>query len=580
MERRLILSSLKDLAQREGLTEHLDYEPKLVAWVVSLDTAGHCVGLVPTAMPQGPKGKPVAKTMQIPRRAGRTSGDLADFLVDKPEYVFGILPAGDVTEKRGQRLEPRRRLFLAEIERAAVATASAGLKAVAAFLQSDTERDKCIAMLQQQRYVSNDLVCFEVCGRLVHEEPQVRSYFSTQRAASGERIAQCVICGEPRPLVDKHPSVQVRGGSSSGIALVSFNSVAFESFGWERNENAPVCRDCAEGYTTGLRRLLSSRYPDPRHPGEFLPRRSVGLTGDTVAVFWADVEGESLEWFSDIFEKPDPQAVKSLLESPHKGRDAAKLSARFYCLLISGGQGRAMIRGMHIGVVGDIEANVREYFSTIAQFPGGPLPLFFLLRSLAVQGKVDNLPPSLAGEVFLAILFGLKYPFSLLTCAVQRCRAEQKVTRERAAMIQLYFQRNKNRQELTMGLNRESPDPGYRLGRLLAVLERLQTEPNRNLNQTIVDRYYGAASTRPVTVFPSLIHLAQHHAGKARNPGFFQKEIGDVLDAVQSFPAHLSLEEQGLFALGYYHQRQEYFKKRENAPSEEMPGAEEGESKQ
>ncbi|MEI9972535.1 MAG: type I-C CRISPR-associated protein Cas8c/Csd1 [Ignavibacteriota bacterium] len=383
---------------------------------------------------------------------------------------------------------------------------------------------------------------------------------------------------ELRPPVDKHPSVQIRGGSSSGIALVSFNSSAFESFGWERNQNAPVCRDCAEGYTTGLRRLISNRYPDPLHPGEFLPRRFVGLTGDTVAVFWADADSKSLDWFADIFEKPDPEAVKSLIESPHKGSKPSKLSARFYCLLISGGQGRAIVRGMHTGTVAEVELNVAKYFSNITRFSEGPLPVFFLLRSLAIQGKADNLPPSLAGEVFLAILFGLKYPFSLLSSAVQRCRAEQKVSRERAALIQLYFQRNKEREELTMGLNRESPDPGYRLGRLLAVLEKLQGEANKGLNKTIVDRYYGAASTRPVTVFPSLIHLAQHHAGKARNPGFFQKEIGDVLDAVESFPPHLSLEEQGLFALGYYHQRQEYFKKRESAPSQEVTGGEEGES--
>ena len=574
----MILASLKDLAQREGLTEDLDYEPKPVAWVVSLDAEGHYLGLIPTAMPQGPKGKPVAKTMQIPRRAGRTSEDLADFLVDKPEYALGIVPDTDLSEKRMQRLEPRRRLFLAEVEKAATVTANADLKAVVAFLQSDSERSKCVGMLQQQSYASNDLLCFDVQGRLVHEEPQVRGYFSTQRAASGEKSSQCLICGELRSPVDKHPSVQLRGGSSSGIALVSFNSAAFESFGWKRNENAPVCRNCAEAYTTGLRRLVSNRYPDPRHPGEFLPRRSVGLTGDTVAVFWADVESESLDWFADMFEKPDPQAVKSLLESPWKGRDTPELSARFYCLLISGGQGRATIRGMHTGVLGDVEANVREYFSAIGRLAETPMPLFFLLRSLAVQGKADNLTPSLAGEVFLAILFGFKYPHLLLSSAVQRCRAEQKVSRERAAIFQLYFQRNLQRQELTMGLNRESPDTGYRLGRLLAVLERLQGQANNNLNKTIVDRYYGAASTRPVTVFPSLIHLAQHHASKARNAGFFQKEIGEVLDAVQSFPPHLSLEEQGLFALGYYHQRQEYFKKRESASSEETSGSEEGES--
>jgi hypothetical protein len=136
MESRLILSSLKALAQEERLTEDLEYEPKAVAWVISIAEDGRFLGLTSTAVPQGAKGKLLAKMMQIPRRSGRTSGDLADFLVDKSEYVLGILPAGDVTEKRRQRLEPRRRLFLADIERAAVATSNASLKAVAAFLQS------------------------------------------------------------------------------------------------------------------------------------------------------------------------------------------------------------------------------------------------------------------------------------------------------------------------------------------------------------------------------------------------------------------------------------------------------------
>src|SRR6478672_357592 len=208
MEGCLILSSLKDLAQREGLTEDLDYEPKLVSWVISLDAEGHCLGLIPTAMPKGPKGKLVAKMMQIPRRAGRTSEDLADFLVDKPEYVLGVVRDTDLSEKRLQRLEPRRLLFLEEIGKAATVTSHLGLKSVAMFLQSDSERREMIAKLQQQSYKSNDLICFEVQGRLVHEEPQVRSYFSTQRAALGEQSSQCLICGKVRLPVDKHPSVQ------------------------------------------------------------------------------------------------------------------------------------------------------------------------------------------------------------------------------------------------------------------------------------------------------------------------------------------------------------------------------------
>ncbi len=574
----MILASLKDLAQSEGLTEDLDYEPKPVAWVISLNENGEFLGVISTAMPQGPKGKPTAMTMKVPRRSGRRSNDVADFLVDKPEYVLGLLEDTSLKPDRLAKVESRRLLFLGQIKSAAQQTASPFMQAVVIFLESDEARAQCIDRLKIEGYAPNDLLCFEVSGSRVHDEPVVRAHFSSQRTESGETTSQCVICGAVRIPTDKHPTIQLRGGSSSGIALVSFNAAAFESFGWNRNENAPVCRNCAEAYTTGLRRLISPRYPDPKNPGQPLPRRSISLSNDTTAVYWADAPSESLDWFADIFEKPDPQAVKAVLESPWTGSDPAKLTDRFYCLLISGGQGRAILRGTHTGVLGDVETNVKQFFSAIQQMSEKPLPLFLLLRSLAVQGKAENLPPSLVGEIFVAIIFGFKYPQILLSAAIQRCRAEQYVSRERAAILQLFFQRNKNRQELTMGLNRELPDTGYRLGRLLAVLERLQSDTNRNLNKTIVDRYYGSASTRPVTVFPSLIHLAQHHAAKLKNPGFFQKEIGDVLEAVPSFPSHLSLEEQGLFALGYYHQRQEYFKKRETPANTEATVLEEGES--
>lgn len=563
----MILQSLKELAEREGLTADLDYEPKLVAWVISLDEAGRYLGVTSTAMPQGPKGKLLPKTMRIPRRAGRTSADLADFLIDKPEYVLGIAADPDLPVKRKAKLEPRRLLFLAGIEAAAQATGNVALQAVAAFLQSDADRILCAGDLTRQSFASNDLIAFEVAGSLVHEDPQVRLRFAGNRGSSGEPAVQCLVCGGVRPPVDKHPSVHVRQGSPSGIALVSFNSAAFESHGWERNANAPVCRNCAEGYTTGLRRLLSNRYPDPKRPGENCSPRSIGLTNDTVAVFWADSANDSLDLFAAIFESPDPASVQALLDSPWKGRDMPALSTRFYCLLISGAQGRATLRGVHSALLADVEANVREYFACIAPYSATPLPLYVLLRSLAVQRKPENLPPGLAGQVFLAILFGARYPRTLLSYAVQRCRAEQAVPRERAAVLNLFLYRNLKHKELNMGLNRESPEAGYRLGRLLAVLERMQTQANQGLNKTIVDRYYGAASTRPGTVFPSLIRLAPHHIAKLKNPAFLQRDLGEVLEGLDSFPAHLSLEDQGLFALGYYHQRQDYFKKRDGVPA-------------
>jgi CRISPR-associated protein Csd1 len=211
-----------------------------------------------------------------------------------------------------------------------------------------------------------------------------------------------------------------------------------------------------------------------------------------------------------------------------------------------------------------VEENMRAYFESIDVGAEQPLPLFILLRGLVLQGKTENLPPGLASGVFLAIVFGLKFPQTLLARAVERCRAERKVTRERAAALRAYLIRNL-RWEVNVGLDKENNRPGYRLGRLMAVLERVQGAAQNNPNKTIVDRYYGAASTRPATVFPRLVALAQHHVAKLTGglTVFYQKQLGEVMDSLSSFPATLSLEEQGLFALGYYHQRQEFYKKAE-----------------
>jgi CRISPR-associated protein Csd1 len=563
----VILTTLRDVAVREGLVQNLDYEPKAVSWLIQLDGNGKYLGLVSTLTEYGPQKRLMAKVMNIPRRSGRTSGRVADFLVDKSEYVLGIESGVKQKTSKPGELIKRRTLFSEGIQRAADELNCAELTAVALFLQSEFELGRCRHDLGGSEYASNDLFAFEVQGCLVHEIPAVQSYFSCLRQARhNEGVRQCLVCGELRPVVDKHPGIRLRGGTTSGVALVSFNSDAFESYGWSRNENAPVCRACADGYATALTRLLSDRYPDPKHPGSVLGRRSLSLSSDTTAIYWADEETNTLDLIGALFDTPDPNAVRDLLMSPHKGRESGGNVNPFYCVILSGSQGRAVVRSVHRGSLQEVEENILVYFRCLLNFVEGPMPLFLLLKSLAVQGKAENLAPSLASDVFLAILFGRALPRTLLVSALQRCRAEQMVTRERAALLGLYLVRNLGKEGIDMGLNRELVDRGYRLGRLLAVLDRLQSSAIR-ANTTLVERYYGAASTRPGTVFPSLLKLAQHHAAKAQSGGYFHAQLGEVLDGVASFPPTLSTDEQGMFALGYYHQRQEFFRRKDSAPA-------------
>ncbi len=495
----MILSSLGELARREGLLSNPDYEPRPVAWVISVGERGQFVNLIPTASEDADAKRQTAKIFQIPRRRGRTSSAVADFLVDKSEYVLGIEPEG---KRSKDDLRARSELFRQSIRAALQKTECPALSSLVTFLESDAERGLAAARLTTEGYKSNDLIAFEFHGKLVHELPVVQQYFSHARRTASEDTSQCLMCGSRTGLVDKHPTVKVPGGSTSGVALVSFNTDAFESFGLLRNENAPVCRDCADAYTTALNRLLSDRYPDPRHDGATLPRRFVHLSSDTTAVFWADEEATVLDLLTNFFEAPRAETVAALFESAYKGRAAAAVSNRFYCLILTGAQGRAIVRGMHTGTVEQVEANVRGYFRSIDIGSEQPLPLRPLMQSLVLQGKLENLAPGLVTDVFLAIVFGLRFPQTLLASAVGRCRAERKVTPYRAALLRAYLTRNHN-MEVNVSLDNDNMRVGYRLGRLMAVLERIQARAQNNPHKTIVDRYYGAASTAGHGVSPA-----------------------------------------------------------------------------
>lgn len=244
----MILTSLRDLANREGLTHATAFENKPVKWVISLGKDGHFLGLSQLlAVSLSKKGKdtnkPQAKMLSIPRRSGRTAQTQSDFLVDKSEYVLGIEPEA---KRSVEELDKRRKLFLNGIRAAAQTTSLAELGAAVRFLESETERVHCVAALENDGYASNDLFTFEVGGEMLHSHPSVRAYWAgLAEALDTEAIGilrQCVVCGEMRQPVAKHDALQLPGGVTSGVVLVTFNSAAFEKYDLERNENAPVCR--------------------------------------------------------------------------------------------------------------------------------------------------------------------------------------------------------------------------------------------------------------------------------------------------------------------------------------------------
>lgn len=171
-----------------------------------------------------------------------------------------------------------------------------------------------------------------------------------------------------------------------------------------------------------------------------------------------------------------------------------------------------------------------------------------------------------------AILAGTPYPQTLLAAAIRRCRAERDIPYPRAALIKAFLTRSARlsqhlEKEVGMTLDTDNTNIGYRLGRLFSTLEKIQEEASPGLNATIRDRFYGSASGTPVTAFPHLMKLKNHHLAKLDNRGRavnLEKLICEIMAGITDFPTHLSLQDQGRFAIGYYHQRQAFFTKSEN----------------
>lgn len=602
----MILQSLARLAARERLVEDPDYEMREVDWLVTIKPDGRLVSLDSLLQPRGSaksRAQPRGPKMLIPRQSGRTSGDKAEFLVDKADYVCGLsfwerkkyeekkqkgaAPAV-LAELRDGRfvavdLPDRLALYSEQVEKAAVGSNDDGIKAVHSFLRSscDSLRTEMLRRFEAKEFEANHMLAFRLDGDTapcVHLRPSAKSYWACVRALPAESsvMRQCLVTGAKSLSVEKHPPIKrVPGGTASGVAIVSFNADAFESYGFARNENAPVSREAAEAYTTALNRLLDPSWPDPLDPNIKLPEQRVLLSDDTAAVFWTDepsivpsligpaldsgepeaaaafgvtleVDDSYGELLGDDGGVPSTEPLRAAHHAPWKGVRPADIedAGAFRLLILSGGQGRAAVRAFRTDTVRNVVGAVQSWFEDIrlATLRGKP-GLYRLLRSLAQRGDREKLPPNLTGQVFLAALSGRPLPIGVLEAAIRRCRSEsnareiggkqigdQKVRPERVALIKAWMNRaNRDRsmkaqltnqgihfQELKATMNGEERNEGYLLGRMFACVERMQELALGEVGASVTDRYFSAACATPQAAFPRLLKTEIHHYRKAR----------------------------------------------------------------
>ena len=561
----MILQSLCDYYDRKPDLPRLGFETKAIPFVIEINCAGQLVQIEDTRTLEGKKK--IARNFVVPQGVKRASGIAANLLWDNAEYALG-----ETIRDKPDRVQEQHAAFIARLDVLAEKTGDTGLEAIRLFLQTPDKARLKAEPLWLEILETNPVMTFRLNGdhELVCQRPSVRA--ALEISGNDAEEITCLISGEQDGFERLHTSIKgVWGAQTSGGNIVSFNKDAFNSFGKAQGANAPVGKRAAFAYTTALNYLLSKGSSQ---------RIQVG---DASTVFWSEKPTNLEDTFAELFDEPpkdDPakqtRAIEALFNSPQTGALSDEGgNTRFYVLGLAPNAARISIRFWQVGTVAEMSVRIRQHFVDLeichASFEKPYLSLFRLLVATASQGKSENIPPNIAGDIMRGILAGLPYPQILLQAAVRRIRAEREVTYPRAALIKACLNRQarltpSQEKEIAVSLDDSNPNPGYRIGRLFAALEKIQEESSPNLNATIRDRFYGAASSTPVTVFANLMKLKNHHLAKLEEgrKRYFEKLIGQIMSDINDFPAHLSLADQGRFAIGYYHQRQAFFTKSES----------------
>lgn len=584
----MILQELVRYYERQRTVPDSDIAPpgwvrRPLDYLIVLREDGECIDLQQCFTVEKEKRVGVSELMPaIGKQALKhtNSGKDANLLWDNASFVLGV----------GTRGTMKLTSFLEATDAWFPQSSDAGIRSVRAFAIALRQRPEKARELIERFRVSEDfnerdpVLAFRLHtdGSVkVHERPAVHSAYEKRWIESGANVVRgrCLVTGaENAPLATNETVIKgVWNAQPAGANLVSFNARSFISYGKQekQGEAAPVSRAASSAYSTALNFLLASS-------------RNRVQVGDTSTVFWADgpsrFDGEFTlaDFLGERKDDPDRgvRAVQALFDALKTGRlPVGERDVQFFILGLAPNAARISVRFWIRAPLSELAPRIAQHFAdlrVVRRYDSDPSApsLFRLLSGLAVQGKVDNVPPRLGGEWMRAILGGIPYPATLLNAAVIRCKAEQDVTYLRAAVLKAWLNREHRRQHpelpsdythIKERLDMEQTDVPYRLGRLFAVLERIQQQAMPGINATIRDRYYGAASTTPVAVFTTLLRLKNAHLRKlADGPtAYFERLVGEVLEQVTDFPRQLTLPEQAQFALGYYHQRQTFFARKD-----------------
>lgn len=542
----MLLQRLSEYLDRPGVGPPLPrlYGLQPIRYVIELDSAGRRLAPpIDTADPTSPASR--RGTRRPAPLVQRASAIKPLLLADNAEYTFGLARP----DSRAERVAACHAAYLDLVRVCEAATRVGAVTSVRSYLErgddglpDDLDR--------------GSLLTFRVAGQAVVDLPEVQAFWADYNdpASRSAPVMECVVCGRRRPVLERLQAKLkgVPGGQTSGTSLISANSEAFESYGQPASLVAPTCAECGERFTRAINELLAE------------PERRVVLGGMAFVAWTRDPVAFS---FTSCLSQPTPEMVAELLRSVGRGGPAPEVDATaYYGLALSGSGGRAVVRDWIDTTVGQAKESLLRWFArqrVVGPYGEEPRPLgLYALAAATVRDPHTDLGPVVPRALLHAALTGGPVPWDVLHQAVRRNRAEQAVDRGRAALIKLVLaSQDANLSEDAMvELDVGHPSPAYHCGRLLAVLEEVQRQALPGVKATIVDRFFGTASTAPASVFGRLLRGAQPHLAKLERDRLgayvaLQHRLEDVQGQIKAFPRTLTLEEQGLFALGYYHQR-------------------------
>ena len=562
--------------EKQGIVDQEGWCKAKVSYAVNLSRDGEILGILSLKIEEerGKRKVWVPRQIKVPEMVTRSSGVSANFLCDNSKYILGIDAEGSNQRVRDcfEAAKKKHLSLLREIE-------GEMAEAVRRFFETwDPEKaSECAEIKERWEDITdggNLIFCMGI--NYAQDDTFIQKAWENARNKSSEdgQTGICLVTGKEAEISRIHKTIKgVPGAQSSGAALVSFNAPAFESYEKEQSYNAPVGKYAEFAYTTALNYLLNQR-------------EYTFQLGDSMIVFWSESAEE--EYQAAFFEAADPKSdnqeeIKGIFDNLKTGMPVSignftlDPDQRFYILSLAPNAARLSVRFFYQDSFGNILKNLSAHYERMSIVkPSWESREYMGVRDMLSetvnQNSKDKTPvPNMAAFVLQAILSGARYPASLYTDVLIRIRAEQgNVTWGRAGIIKAYLIRNGNWKEGEnyMGLNEESRETAYVLGRLFSVLESIQMDANPGIKATIRDRYFNSACATPASIFPVLIKLKNSHMKKLeRDKGgakvYYEKLLTELMGKLDEYPKRLSLEEQGKFILGYYHQVQKKYEKKE-----------------